>query len=136
MPMGSPKHFTQSGDDNQGQYIDNWHWGAINWTTVSQYSDKFCIMANSIKTNSTKSFIWTICNHFGINTHGMSDTMGFVLHHVIYGWYGYYLQWVRVYMGTGAVWEILTHRLPILNPIYVKAQFFHMTRPSKKISDK
>ena len=55
--MGSPKHFTQSGDDNQGQYIDDWHWGAINLTAVSQYSDKFCIMANSIKTNSTKSLV-------------------------------------------------------------------------------
>ena len=55
--MGLPKHFTQSGDNNQGQCIDNWHWGAINWTVVSQYSDKFFIMANSIKTNSTKSSV-------------------------------------------------------------------------------
>ena len=55
--MGLPKHFAQSSDDHQGQYIDNWRHGAINWATVSQYSDKFCIMANSIETNSTKSSV-------------------------------------------------------------------------------
>jgi hypothetical protein len=56
--MGLHNRFAQSSD--QGQYIDNWHQGAIKWTlsdTVSRYSNQFCIMANSIENNSTKSSI-------------------------------------------------------------------------------
>jgi len=58
--MGLHNRFSQSSDNDQGQYIDNWRRGAIKWTssdTVSRYSNQFCIMANSIETNSTKSSI-------------------------------------------------------------------------------
>jgi len=46
----------------------------------------------------------------------MSDTMGFILYHVIYG-----SVWVLPMVGygvhgMGAVWENLTHGLPVLNP--------------------
>jgi hypothetical protein len=58
MPIGSQNGFAKSSDDDQGQYIDNWRRGAIKWTssiTVSQYPNRFCIMVNSIETNSTNS---------------------------------------------------------------------------------
>ena len=60
MPMGLQSGFLQSHDDAQGWFIDNWCWGAINWTSsamVSWHSVPFCIMVNSIETNSTKSSI-------------------------------------------------------------------------------
>jgi hypothetical protein len=58
--MGSHSRFFQSSDNDRGWYIDNWRRGAINWTsstTVSRHSVQFCIMVNSIETNSTKSSI-------------------------------------------------------------------------------
>jgi hypothetical protein len=58
--MGSHNSFAKSSDNDQGQFIDNWRRGAIKWNssiTVSQYSNRFCIMVNSIETISTKSSV-------------------------------------------------------------------------------
>jgi len=48
----------------------------------------------------------------------VSDTVGFVLYHVIYSSVWYYLWQVTVYTGTGAVWENPTCGSPILNPTH------------------
>jgi len=56
-------------------YINNWCWGAINWTVVSQYSDKFCIMATQSKLTPPSLLYGPFVIILDKYPMGMSDTM-------------------------------------------------------------